>query len=1736
MQYEQYQGKIKKIAAVLSRIYAVRIAIIITLAAVTALAVSAVAAKGAVISQEACPAEVVYGETPAYKAAAFLGNVTFEYRRAGETEWQTEGPDFVGDYQVRAVSTSAFGTPRYGEAQSFKVIPRPITPVVTAAEAIYGETPTVSASLVSGDVLSCGVVYQSIETRVDETSGGIHSDGLDDYFYFVPREQIATVHVDPATVRVTDGEGKDRTACYTVAETPSARITLTPRPLTVTVGDADKVYDGVALSFNGYEISEGTLAQGDTLLAVFDDSITMAGTLLNTPSLQVIAADGRNVTLFYSIHTVSGTLTVEKRPLIVETGSATLPYNGFEQTHTQFAIDPATPLVAGQELTVDVAPSLRDCGTTSNILTFSVTSKMKENFTDSYSIFVNPGTLTVIPREITVYTESAELIYNGQPQSYPNATADLPEGESLMAVMNYAQLRDVGSVENTMTVLVNRGSTNVTDNYVITYEYGTLAIVPRPVAVYIADATKVYDGTPLTSNAVTVAEHLNSQFSLVEGHVLTLETDGSVVFGVGENRYVEGSVRVTAQTTEIYFPDVEMPTAPLSDTAVVETDEEEPADSTFVDVTANYDITVLPGTLTVTPRPVTVAALDASKVYDGTPLTEPACAAPDEATDPDDGLLAGHTLTASAVGSQTEVGESPNTVDPDSVRITDEAGADVSAYYAVTHLEGVLKVTPCQIRVTTATTTWTYDERPHSDGTMTVTEVLNGGKFAEGHTLVCATTPLPSITDVGEIENRMKAVVKEGDRLVSHNYEITYEYGTLTVIPRPITIRIPDAAWIYNGQPREVTDGYAVDASSPNPLAGSQWMIAAPSDEPPTYCDAGTYENNRPAIIQDSKYRDVTANYHITYVNGTVKVSPRPLRISLNGEKIYDDKPLAGDEIQVDYHGDYVICDGHEITVSPKKTITDVGTLTSRPDLTTLQILNGTEDVTANYTVTGTDGTFLVNPRPLGVKSFDAAKLYDGTPLTERDGCTTEDGMSVADGHVLRVNAYGSGVQVGTYPNSVNPAHVRVTNADGVDKTRNYTVVSVIEGTLTILDQPITIKVTTGSAEKLFDGAPLRCPEYEATGQENLPAGYSLQVDAFPSHVGPGVFGNEPRVGAISDKGDLVTDGFVNLEMDPGILNVFELTPDMEEEYHRLIVGLILPDRDGTFYLREHSYGDFNRRTWSESGLNRYGETLDGGYGYQYLTSTAMEKLGYTLSHAQLREMLLFMLPYYPNPDGTTPAVGSDTLNLDTQLPEYGVNYFYTDYENHLVTRYMALSEAQRATLLGDLADEELAYREFVYDHYLEVHPETRSFLQDIIREQGFALSDPELILKVASYIQSAAEYDADPYLAYQIETSEDAVIAFLRDFKKGLCRHYASAAAMMYRTLGIPARYAVGYMMQGGKAGTWNEIISSNGPDNMGHAWVEVYLDGLGWVAVEVTGGSSDNGTGGGGTGGKPEAPKPTLDLTPVFQTKIYDGSPLQAIPELEMTRDLQELMAKGYRYTVTVAGTQLEVGQSDSYILEFYLYDSRGRDVTESYNVVLHNGLLKVTQKPVRLFLYPQEKVYDGQTVTWTDEDYEILSLPKGYTLKMDIHISAYEAGVVSLSDLNRNPESMVTVQIFNSRGRDVTADFTPIFVEPEGMISMPVLQIRKRVLELTASSETAVYGQTQGPLTNPYVYISLGKLVEGHTLQAEAVGSQTTIGSSDNQVDSSTVTILDQNGNNVNKNYSITTVKGTLTLLED
>ncbi|MBT1173929.1 DUF58 domain-containing protein [Bifidobacterium sp. LC6] len=85
-----------------------------------------------------------------------------------------------------------------------------------------------------------------------------------------------------------------------------------------------------------------------------------------------------------------------------------------------------------------------------------------------------------------------------------------------------------------------------------------------------------------------------------------------------------------------------------------------------------------------------------------------------------------------------------------------------------------------------------------------------------------------------------------------------------------------------------------------------------------------------------------------------------------------------------------------------------------------------------------------------------------------------------------------------------------------------------------------------------------------------------------------------------------------------------------------------------------------------------------------------------------------------------------------------------------------------------------------------------------------------------------------------------------------GYCQHYASALAVLGRALGVPTRIVIGY-----NAGV--EPRNNNGfftvQSKQLHAWVEAYLDGVGWVPFDVTPATSENGSAASDSGSSADA-----------------------------------------------------------------------------------------------------------------------------------------------------------------------------------------------------------------------------------------------------------------------------------------
>jgi transglutaminase-like putative cysteine protease len=122
----------------------------------------------------------------------------------------------------------------------------------------------------------------------------------------------------------------------------------------------------------------------------------------------------------------------------------------------------------------------------------------------------------------------------------------------------------------------------------------------------------------------------------------------------------------------------------------------------------------------------------------------------------------------------------------------------------------------------------------------------------------------------------------------------------------------------------------------------------------------------------------------------------------------------------------------------------------------------------------------------------------------------------------------------------------------------------------------------------------------------------------------------------------------------------------------------------------------------------------------------------------------------------------------------------------------------------------------------------TRDLARQIVAEAG-ARTPFDQAQAITDWLRRNIEYD----LAMQPPPSGvEPVDWFLFEYRRGYCNYYASAAVVMLRSLGIPARMAVGFSQ-----GTFdNSIGVFVVRERNAHAWPEVYFPDFGWVEFEPT------------------------------------------------------------------------------------------------------------------------------------------------------------------------------------------------------------------------------------------------------------------------------------------------------------
>ena len=240
------------------------------------------------------------------------------------------------------------------------------------------------------------------------------------------------------------------------------------------------------------------------------------------------------------------------------------------------------------------------------------------------------------------------------------------------------------------------------------------------------------------------------------------------------------------------------------------------------------------------------------------------------------------------------------------------------------------------------------------------------------------------------------------------------------------------------------------------------------------------------------------------------------------------------------------------------------------------------------------------------------------------------------------------------------------------------------------------------------------------------------------------------------------------------------------------------------------------------------------------------------------------VLPYYAavdvkyNEDGKVDLMtgSSYTVNYYSSLAKRLIgtmDYAYKDFCSSYLPQQIKVVDT--SNLISSFSLEK--FREFIRMYYLDVPEEYKTVFQKFFDEynggtpfyvedsgkyttevpEGYVLSDvpmEEVLQNVQKFLAKEASYTLSPG---ETPEGEDAITYFMTKSKKGYCVHFASAATMLLRLCGVPARYVEGVKVT--VPLTTKDVIEVK--DSDAHAWVEIYRDDIGWVPMEVTPGTGN-------------------------------------------------------------------------------------------------------------------------------------------------------------------------------------------------------------------------------------------------------------------------------------------------------
>ncbi len=896
--------------------------------------------------------------------------------------------------------------------------------------------------------------------------------------------------------------------------------------------------------------------------------------------------------------------------------------------------------------------------------------------------------------------------------------------------------------------------------------------------------------------------------------------------------------------------------------------------------------------------------------------------------------------------------------------------------------------------------------------------------------------------------------------------------------------------------------------------------------------EVGESDNSFVVTIIDENGADVTSDYEVFSHFGKLKVLPRPLTLQsgsnieeYSGNAVKNDEiTLVSGELLADHKFEHIITGSRE----------DVG-ISDNTFVTVIRDANDV-DITKNYSIDYTFGKLEVVPMEVPITSKDMSYSYDGEEHDSANDYWTyaDKEKRPAEGLEVTVLFSGSITDVGETEKKLISAIVK---DNGKDVSFNYDF-KYAGGKIIVTEREITI--TTLGDTKPYDGTPLTKSGLEII-EGSLLEGHVIAdgylITGSQTEIGRSKNTIEKDSIVILDElgknvtskylitieyGDLEVTAAEEKEEDPDV-NTPPQDENADEETLNKVVAKVKAEHDGTLYLRRESFLDYTGSSnWTSAENVVYDQYLlynGENYGMNYLAGVGIKNADIVYSKTLEIEVLYknvgYILPYYQSivQNNIYDVQQSDVYNAGNLSARYYSSYYPTDYTCMLSGQ------------LGEFSDEEILYREFVKNTYLNMaDSKVKVKCYQIAGSKNWLTSQKttiEKINEVSQYVKSLAKYDINS----QLESLSDNIVFSMLNNEENqytaLCRHYASTGVALFRSIGIPARYTTGYLVDV-KAGEEVEVKVKNG-----HAWVEVYIDGIGWVYVECTA-SNESTTPDISDPTIPDVSNPTKTVTiepTSTKLKYYNGMDVDPIDAFKVDKNFGALLTQGYTIqadviispNVTING----YGRYETTIGDVIIKDPSGKDVTSEFTITRKTGKVHLYIYEIIVKTGSAEKTFDGLPLRYEDV-YDDL----GYELGGDI-FSMYYYEVTLTGNQTKVGKSSNTAKIVvreKGSGDDVT-DMFAINTEYGS------LKVNLRSITLQAGSLQAVYESGKKLTIEKDDYqLVLGDVVEGHQIYAEVEGTLSGPGYSYTYF--KTVKVIDKNtGKEVTDQYEITLIGGTL-----